>query len=184
MANDGKHKRRKRKARRRRTATYGPVRDPRLREPVAPEPGPEPPPLSTRTLSEIPADQDALLGDAEDGLRILAALEAMESLEPQFCDDVAGEASVTIIERATPFDMPLPLDADGAPEESAGGGPPKAPDIDAARHAAYRGPIEEAVVEIYEVPGAALELPGPRREKKGRPVGQRFFKALTEGGNG
>lgn len=134
-------------------------------DPVAvPEPvAEEPPPLSTRALPETAADDPAPLGDAaEDGLRILAALETMESLEQGFCDDaVDEEASVTIIEHATPFDMSPPLDSAAAPGEPDRSGVPKAPEVDADRHAAYHGPIEEAVVEIFHPRGPAPEASEP-----------------------
>ena len=143
-----------------------------------------PPPLPTRPLPvTVAADPGLLDESAEAGLRILAALEAMESLEPDFGDDLAGEASVTIIERAAPFDVPPPLDAGNASARSPQSNTRKMPDVDAARHAAYHGRIEEAVVEIFEGPSPAPAAPG-RRRKKARPVGQRFFKALTDGGKG
>jgi hypothetical protein len=51
----------------------------------------EPPP--------VPLPSDGFGNAAEDGLRMLAALETMPSLEPDFGDDLADEATVTIIER-------------------------------------------------------------------------------------
>src|SRR5471032_3173891 len=38
---------------------------------------------------------------AEDGLRMLAALETMPSLEPDFGDDPSAEAAVTIVEQTS-----------------------------------------------------------------------------------
>jgi len=149
----------KRKGRKELPGTYEPVRSPRLRGTAVPEPVAELPRSSTRALPETTADDPVPLdGAAEEARRILAELETMGSLEPSFGDDLVGEeASVTIIERATPFDMPPPLDPAGAPREpdraGVAHGAPRALDVDAARHAAYHGPIEEAVVEIFEVPG-------------------------------
>jgi hypothetical protein len=155
-----------RKARQRGTGTYDPIRGPRLKGQAALEPAPEPAPEPSPARASAEIEEPALFGEAEeDGLRMLAALETMESLEPDFCDDLAGEAAVTIIERAAPFDVP-PLDARAA--------------IGAERHAAYHGPVDEAIVEIFEGPAVAPSLSGPRR-KKGRPVAHRFFKALTGG---
>jgi hypothetical protein len=51
----------------------------------------EPPP--------VPEPLDGFGNAAEDGLRMLAALETLPSLEPDFGDDLAAEATVTIIER-------------------------------------------------------------------------------------
>jgi hypothetical protein len=133
-------------------------------------------------------DDPAHLGEGvDDGLRILAALGAMESLEPDFSDDPEGEASVTIIEGMSLFDAHAE-DADAAPADARAalrGATRRVPDTDAPRHVAYHGPIEEAVVEIFDSPVAAPAAAGPsRKKKKARPVTQRFFKALTgdEGG--
>jgi hypothetical protein len=59
------------------------------------------------------------------------------------------------------------------------------PDTDVPRTAGYLGPIEEAVVEIFDGPVSTPATAGPsRKKKKARRVAQRFFKALTgdEGG--
>ena len=185
MANDGKRKR-ARKGRKRRADGYESSRDPRLKGPAAPEPAPEPIPKAAPAPAGL--DDPALLGEGvDDGLRILAALETMESLEPDFCDDPGGEASVTIIEGGSPFEA-HDEDADAAPADARAayrGATRKVPDTDALRHAAYRGPIEEAVVEIFDGPAPAPAAAGPsRKKKKARRVTQRYFKALTgdEGG--
>jgi hypothetical protein len=185
-----KGKRKKRKAL---PGTYESVRGPRLRRPAAPGSVAELPPSSPRALPETTVDDPAPLDEAaEEARRILAALETMGYLEPSFDDGLVGEeASVTIIERATPFDMPPPLDSAGAPREpdraGVAHGAPKAPDVDAARHAAYHGPIEEAVVEIFEVPGPmdpTSDTSEPR-PKEGRSVAHRRpSKTLTDGGRG
>jgi hypothetical protein len=169
MANEEKI-RDNRKARRRRAGTYDPLRRPRLRGPAAPEPPPSP------VASEAETDSSALFGEAdEDGLRMLAALETMSSLEPDFGDDLTGEAAVTIIERA-PFDAGPPRDARSARFGAEG----EEPDVDAAGHAIYCGPVEEAEVEIVDKPSQAPSAER-RPRKQGRPVAQRFFKALTGG---
>lgn len=67
--------------------------------PQQPPPVPSPPEI----------DPDAFGSDDEDGLRMLAALGAMTSLEPDYssdsADEFSGEASVTIIEATA---MPAP----------------------------------------------------------------------------
>jgi hypothetical protein len=163
-------------------AGYQPVRKPKLRAPVAAEPPPVPEPLEVSRSG---------FGEAEeDGLRMLAALETMESLEPDFCGDIVTEASVTIIERA---------EMAAEPEEEAEPPPGgslrarlsaigEAPDIDPDEHAAYLGDVEEAVVEIVEVVPALAAIPvavAPPAPLPARPntarQAHRFFKALTGG---
>ncbi len=69
---------------------YAPTRPSRLRNPGEPPPLPQP-----------GADDPYGFGAAdEDGLRMLAALETLTSLEPDYSDDLTSEASVTIIETA------------------------------------------------------------------------------------
>jgi hypothetical protein len=169
----------RRRTPRRSAAGYQPVRQPKLRAPVVTQPPP---------LPEPPEAPPFAFGNAEeDGLRILAALETMESLEPDFCGDLVTEASVTIIERA-----------DFAPEPEEEAEPPAgslrarlgdigdAPDIDPEEHAAYQGDVEEATVEIVEVAStAALAvaaepalLPTPLRTAH---QARRFLKALIGG---
>jgi hypothetical protein len=86
-------------------------------------------------------------GDAaEDGLLMLAALEKLSSLEPDYCDDQpVEEASITIVDHFV---------APGGAAEAGDG-----PALDADDYAAYHGPVEEATVEIVEVRPAH----GPRR---------------------
>lgn len=169
---------RNRRPRQRRSGAREPVGGARLREPAAPEPAaPEPPPLAALSA--------ALLGEsAEDDLRILAELEALESLEPHSSDELADEATVTIIERTTPFDVPPPLNADSVLPEPAGEAPFRAPHVDALRHAAYPGLIEEAVVEIYEVPPSPPVSSPSRPKKRGRRGARRVFEPFTDGGSG
>ncbi len=183
VANDNKRSKGA-KARRRRSGSYDPVRGPRLKGPAASAP----PPLPAGAPPAVDADDPALFGEAlEDGLRILAALETMESLEPDFCDDLAGEAAVTIIERVASFDeLPPPLSPSPAPAKLPPARQPKAreaPVVDADDYAAYHGPVDEAVVEIFEGPAPTPARTSSRR-KQGRPKGHRFFKALTGDGDG
>ncbi len=166
----------------RNAAGYQPARRPKLRAPVATEPPPLP-------ECPSPGAPRFVFGEAEeDGLRILAALETMDSLEPDFCGDEVTEASVTIIERvdmtAEPDEEPERLPAGSLRARLGGIG--EAPDIDADEHAAYLCDVEEAVVEIVEVaplaPAVAAvaetsaPLPARRREKA-----HRFLKALIGG---
>jgi hypothetical protein len=156
VAADDKRKKGTR-ARQRRAGSYEPVRGPRLKG--ASEP---PPPASVPPA--IGADDPTLFGAAvEDGLRMIAALETMPSLEPDFGDDLVGEASVTIVERATCFDEPSPLHEARLPPALPQGRRQhealETADVDAENYAAYRGPVDEAVVEIFASPAAA---PAPR----------------------
>lgn len=149
----------------RRELRYQPVRKPKLRAPalVVPPPIPEPE-VSQDAFDPEPAWEAE---PAEVGLRVLAALESMPSLEPDYCDDLAAEASVTIIERADANEPQLePRHAEGhgtlrARLHDMG----EAPDILPDEYAAYQGPIEEATVEIIEVPphgqNAAAAYPSP-----------------------
>ncbi len=161
-------------------AGYTSARKPKLR---AAGDHPEPPPL--------PALAKADGGfEAEDGLRMLAALETMPSLEPDFGDDLAAEASVTIIERAVVATEEEPE----SPAEEALEGSLRARlhgvstplDIDADDYAGYIGPVEEAVVDIVEPGQAPQPDPEPDPEtvlprRRSLPVGHRFLKALTGG---
>jgi hypothetical protein len=167
-------------------AGYQPVRKPTLRAhavtqppPVPEPPTPEPPHLKFGAA-------------AEDGLRMLAALETMDSLEPDFCGDEVTEASVTIIERA---DMGAEPEEEAEPPPAGSlrarlGGMGEVSDIDPDEHAAYLAEVEEASVEIVEVVPvrpvvtATVEpsAPLPLRPRKAHHA-HRFFKALI-GGDG
>ncbi len=168
----------------RRGAGYQPARKPKLRAPVVtqPPPLPEPPPMPPRST----------FGEAEeDGLRMLAALETMDSLEPDFCGDEVTEASVTIIERAAMPAEPEEEDPEPPPAGSLRarlGGIGMAPDIDPEEHAAYQGDVEEAIVEIVEVaplpPAVPAEVdafaPVRLRPRKAQQA-HRFLRALIGG---
>ena len=163
---------------------YEPVRKPKLRAPVVTQPPP---------LPEAPREaHSSAFGEAEeDGLRMLVALETMESLEPDFCGDLVTEASVTIIERAemtaTPDEEEPELPPPGSLRARLGG-IRGASDIDPDEHAAYLSEVEEAIVEIIEVvpsqaavPAAAeISAPLPGRLKKAHQA-HRFLKALVGG---
>src|SRR5690606_5590975 len=69
---------------------YAPARPARL---VAAD---APPPVPQRFCET----KDAFGSADEDGLRMLAALETLTSLEPDYTEDLAAEACVTIIEVA------------------------------------------------------------------------------------
>jgi hypothetical protein len=161
----------------RNAAGYQPARKPKLRAPAITAPPPIPVPPTTRVAGFN-------FGDAEeDGLRMLAALEAMDSLEPDFCGDLVAEASVTIIARAEAAKQP-----DEAPEELPAGSLRArlddlgdAPDIDADEYAAYLADVEEAVVEIVDAAPSALQLAAAPEAIPLSPrpkAAHRFFKAL------
>jgi hypothetical protein len=80
------------------------------------------PKLVGAALSEpppVPPPSDGFGTAAEDGLRMLAALEAQPSLEPDFGDDLAAEATVTIIDRRPdPVGAPAPARAVRIPTRS------------------------------------------------------------------
>lgn len=162
-------------------AGYQPARQPKLRGPIVTEPPPLPEPAPH-------AGPHFDFGEAEeDGLRMLAALETMDSLEPDFCGDLVTEASVTIIERADVAEEPeTPEPVPAGSLRARLGGIGEAPDIDPEEYAAYLSDVEEATVEIVEVvpPPQAVappvvelsELPAARPKRA-----QRFFRALIGG---
>lgn len=172
MANDEK-RRADRKARPRRAAGYKPARRSKLLVTVL-----EPPAMPAPIAPDAGDDPGRFGEAAEDGLRMLAALERMPSLEPDYCDDLTAEASVTIIETAA---AEAAEDAPRGSLRARLGDVGEAPDIDADEYAAYQGPVEEAIVEIIEMRGPEADASAPRREKK-LPMARRFFKALTGGG--
>jgi hypothetical protein len=170
---------------------YEPTRPSRLRGA-----GDEPPPLPQ------PADDEGEgFGHAgEDGLRMLAALETLTSLEPDYSDDVAAEASVTIIESAGYHVVAEALGGDAADVRSLRA---RLHDFDDAPDPAlydyddFSGPGDEATVEIVEA-GHSFDAPEPvRGAQPGNPsslaeriasatgrtaAGGRFLKALSGGG--
>jgi hypothetical protein len=140
------------------------------------------------------------IGD-EAGLRMLAALETLTSLEPDYSDDLAAEASVTIIESAGYHAVAEALagDAyDGRPLQALLRNEANRPDLLLNGYETFLGDGEEATVEIVEV-GHAFDAPEPPRAARpthtaslaerlaaanGRDANapqSRFFKALSDG---
>ena len=161
----------------RRELRYQPARKPKLRAPALVVPPPIPEAAAIQDVVDPEPAREA--EPAEVGLRVLAALESMPSLEPDYCDDLAAEASVTIIERADANEPQF------EPRHVEGHGTLRArlhdmgevPDILPDEYAAYQGPIEEATVEIIEVPAhgqnaagaySSPDFPGASRPSKAR----------------
>ncbi|MDH4983615.1 hypothetical protein [Hyphomicrobium sp. D-2] len=141
----------------------------------------QPPPVP----SPVEFDPDGFGSDDEDGLRMLAALGAMTSLEPDYSsesgDDFSGEASVTIIEATV---MPAPARPFGvaqregqplAPISAQDGYPPivaqlAEPDFvaDSDESGVLSAMREEAEVEIIYPDQAVLDPLGatPTRAEK------------------
>src|SRR5438046_1738824 len=71
---------------------YKSPRKPKLQGAAGPRPPRLPGPGEDRQFDEFGTA-------AEDGLRMLAALETMPSLEPDFGEDLTAEAAVTIVEQ-------------------------------------------------------------------------------------
>ncbi len=159
---------------------YEPTRKSRLRPA-----GMEPPPLPA-AAPEI--DDGDRFGDApEDGLRMLAALETLTSLEPDFCDDVTAEASVTIIERVG--HDPHHTERPGADRRSLSERLHDVGDNEDAGEdtGPYRSLADEAVVEIVMIGDVAAVIaepadepapPAAQERRRGRAT-SRFFKALS-----
>ena len=162
---------------------YKPTRPPRL---LTPNPGPPPLP---RVESLEP---DGFGAADEDGLRMLAALETLTSLEPDFyySEDPTAEASVTIVETAGAF----PADV--------GEGRPLRRPIEGAQsdgallllngYETFLGSGDEAIVEIVEVshnfdtpeqppPLPRAAQPSSLVDRLASATGRsgRFFKALS-----
>jgi hypothetical protein len=169
-------------------AGYEPTRPSRLRGATE-----EPPPLPP-----LPIDDVEGFGAAdEDGLRMLAALEALTSLEPDYSDDPIAEASVTIIEAAG-YDVvaeALARDpADGRSLRALLQGRDEPPRLLLNGYETFSGSGEEATVEIVHV-GHDFEAPETTtRKPTANPAslaeriaaatarggtGHRFFKALS-----
>jgi hypothetical protein len=172
-------------------AGYEPTRPSKLRT------AGEPPPLPAASAE----DGDGFGNADEDGLRMLAALETLTSLEPDYSDDLAAEASVTIIE-SVDYDVvanALAGDAyDGRPLRALLREEADRPGLLLNGYETFLGAGEEATVEIVEVvpsfdapePARATPtaLPATLAERiaaatgRGGPAsGSRFFKALSGG---
>ena len=165
-------------------AGYRPTRPSKLRDP-----GSEPPPIPA--ASSLEQDFGA---KEEDGLRMLAALQTLTSLEPDYSDDLALEASVTIIDTSTNvvFDDPVAGNAtDPRPLRHLIEEHPD-PQLLLNGYETFLGHGDEAIVEIVEI-SHPLEEPetAPERSRSARPAslverlatatgrGGRFFKALS-----
>lgn len=154
--------------------------------------GDGPPPLPQETLPDA-AEQSDELEDAEHGLRMIAALTTMPSLEPDCAeimleapDIMTEEADITIIERAS---VQFDEEEDVAQREALGAGdspqmrskPDGAPQINAATRAGYYDDLDEAVVEIIDV-GEGDEADDLLNPQNGAPARRKFFRALTGDG--
>lgn len=170
--------------------------DPPARSPRARHGDDVPPPLPP----PLPAPDEAFGAADEDGLRMLAALGTLTSLEPDYSDDVAAEASVTIIE-AVDSDAVIEALADPVPLTARHferrGLPQDDPVLLLNGYETFLGPGDEAFVEIVEAPPELAdddeEDERPARPRGGQPAslaerlaaatgrGGRFFKALSGG---
>ena len=152
---------------------YRSPRKPKLRAEAHPRP-----PRLPEPGEEYPLDDFG--SAAEDGLRMLAALETMPSLEPDFGDDPSAEAAVTIVEQ-TGTRCRGPGDRDAASVQNAPrrslsarlGDVTSEFEADTEYESCLPGPIAEATVEIIEVRreanGSGLELGRePASRRKGR----------------
>jgi hypothetical protein len=136
---------------------YRSPRKPKLRGAVEPRPPRLPKPGEEYLYDEFGSA-------AEDGLRMLAALETMPSLEPDFGDDPSAEAAVTIVEQ-TGAGSGGTSDKDVASAQNVRDRSLRARldemaspfDADADYDPALLGPIEEATVEIVEVRKTATD---------------------------
>jgi hypothetical protein len=171
-----------------RLAGYEPTRPARLRGATE-----EPPPLPPIAVDDVEG-----FGSAdEDGLRMLAALETLTSLEPDYSDDPIAEASVTIIEAAG-YDVvaeALARDpADGRSLRALLQGRDEPPRLLLNGYETFGGSGEEATVEIvhvvhdFEAPEATARKPTANPTSLAERIaaatgrgaaGGRFFKALS-----
>lgn len=159
------------------------------RRPVA---GDGPPPLPQGTLPDGFERTDEP-EDAEHGLRMIAALTTMPSLEPDCAeimmediDIMTEEADIIIIERAS---VQFDEDDDVGERGALGAGDSlqarsyddKAPETNAATRAGYYDDVDEAIVEIIEVDEGDEDddLFNPQDGARTR---RKFFRALTGDG--
>jgi hypothetical protein len=128
-------------------AGYEPIRAPKLRAVEV-----DPPPIPA------PATIGSGFGSGdEDGLYMLAALETLTSLEPDYSDDLAAEASVTIIEAADADVVTAALDASPLrrPRAAAPARSDKALLLNG--YETFLGAGDEATIEIVETAPAPRE---------------------------
>ena len=172
---------------------YEPTRPSRLHG-VA-EGTPPPPPLPP-----LAVDDTEGFGTAdEDGLRMLATLETLTSLEPDYSDDPIAEASVTIIEAAG-YDVVVEAlarnPADGRSLRALLQGRDEPPRLLLNGYETFGGSGEEATVEIvhvvhdFEAPETTARKPAANPTSLAERIaaatgrdqaGGRFFKALSGG---
>ncbi len=168
---------------------YEPTRPSKLRA-AASEPPPLPPLASEDPYGFGSAD--------EDGLRMLAALETLTSLEPDYSDDLAAEASVTIIEATCDEVIAEAMGADRRdwPRRARLVGEDEGGRLLLNGYETFTGLGDEATVEIVHT-SVPIEAPEqPVRLRASHPVslterlalvtgrgatGGRFFKALSGG---
>lgn len=128
---------------------------------------------------------------------MLAALETLTSLEPDYSDELAAEASVTIIESAGHVVAEaLGAEASRRPLRALLHGDDQAPELLLNGYETFTGPGDEATVEIVEVTpdlGAfeqSAEPPSTQPTSLAERIaavtgrgaaGSRFFKALSGG---
>ncbi|MEE9360547.1 MAG: hypothetical protein V3U85_08710 [Hyphomicrobium sp.] len=154
--------------------------------------GDGPPPLPQGTLPDGFERTDEP-EDAEHGLRMIAALTTMPSLEPDCAeimmediDIMTEEADIIIIERASvQFDEDLDVGESGAlgvgDSLQARSYVDKAPETNAATRAGYYDDVDEAIVEIIEV-DEGDEDDDLFNPQDGARTPRKFFRALTGDG--
>jgi hypothetical protein len=170
-----------------RSAGYEPTRPSKLR-PID-EPPPLPPPAERHS--------DGFGTAGEDGLRMLAALETLTSLEPDYSDDLTAEASVTIIESFGHDAVAEALEPD-TPNRSLRSllQDERGPELLLNGYETFLGSGDEATVEIVEIGEGFDDDVPPSERPTTQPVslaeriaavagrrtsGGRFFKALSGG---
>ncbi len=160
-------------------AGYEPTRTAKLRARDT-----DPPPIPSPT-----AAADRFGSEDEDGLRMLAALETLTSLEPDYFDDLASEASVTIIDAAG---HELVADAFDA---GSGARPVRSlretanlreePGLLLNGYETFLGPGDEAIVEIVQIePATDFEEEAPSQSFADQPASltQRLAAAVGPSG--
>lgn len=146
-----------------------------------------PPPLPRRYFES----EDSFGTAEEDGLRMLAALGTMTSLEPDYTDDLASEASVTIIE-AMGDELVADALAGGTLRSRLREQREPEPPLLLNGYETFAGPGDEAEVEIVEPARQFDAAPPPLPRQRQAPslaerialatggaAGSRFYKALS-----
>jgi hypothetical protein len=158
---------------------YEPTRTARLRDRDT-----DPPPIPLQT-----ATADRFGSEDEDGLRMLAALETLTSLEPDYFDDLASEASVTIIDAAghelvsDAFDGYVVPRSVRSLRETANFR--EEPGLLLNGYETFLGPGDEAIVEIVQIePTTDFEEEAPDKSIADQPTSltQRLAAAVGPSG--